>query len=91
MFFVLVKSRTNVLVYELIRGRLLGIGCCLRAVEMCVCVCALVQAQAWNVARNELKELMKPQKLHGDFAIWILSAVVSEEGEQKPWDLSFIL
>jgi len=37
-------------------------------------------AQAWNVARNELKELMKPQKLHGDFAIWILSAVVSEEG-----------
>ncbi len=32
---------------------------------MCVCVCALVQAQAWNVARNELKELMKPQKLHG--------------------------
>jgi hypothetical protein len=56
-----------------------------------VCVCALVQAQAWNVARNELKELMKPQKLHGDFAIWILNAVVSEEGEQKPWHLSFIL
>jgi predicted kinase len=38
-------------------------------------------AQAWNVARNELKELMKPQKLHGDFAIWILSVVVSEEGQ----------
>jgi hypothetical protein len=34
---------------------------------------------------------MKPQKLHGDFAIWILSVVVSEEGEQKPWHLSFIL
>jgi hypothetical protein len=54
-------------------------------------VCALVQAHAWNVARNELKELMKPQKLHGDFAIWILNAVVFEEGEQKPWHLSFIL
>jgi len=34
---------------------------------------------------------MKPQKLHGDFAIWILSAVVSKEGEQKPWHLSSIL
>ncbi len=56
-----------------------------------MCVCALVQAHAWNVARNELKELMKPQKLHGDFAIWILSVVVSEESEQKPWHLSFIL
>jgi hypothetical protein len=56
-----------------------------------VCVCLFVQAQAWNVARNELKELMKPQKLHGDFAIWILSAVATEEVEQMPWHLSFIL
>jgi len=54
-------------------------------------VCALVQTQAWNVARNEWKELMKLQKLHGDFAIWILSAVAAEEVEQKPWHLSFIL
>jgi hypothetical protein len=46
---------------------------------------------AWNVARNELKELMKLQKLYGDFAIWILSAVAAEEVEQKPWHLSFIL
>ncbi len=58
---------------------------------MCVCVCVLVQTQAWNVARNELKELMKFQKLHGDFTIWILSAVAAEEVEQKPWHLSFIL
>ncbi len=58
---------------------------------VCVCVCALVQTQAWNVARNEWKELMKLQKLHGDFAIWILSAVAAEEVEQKPWHLSFIL
>jgi hypothetical protein len=50
----------------------------------------LVRAQAWNVARNELKEL-KLQKLHGDFAIWILSTVAAEEVEQKPWHLSFIL
>jgi len=34
---------------------------------------------------------MKLQKLHGDFAIWILSAVAAEEVEQKPWHLSFIL
>ncbi len=90
MFFVLVKPRTNILVYELIWGRLLGFGCCLRAVEICICVCVLVRAQAWNVARNELKEL-KLQKLHGDFAIWILSTVAAEEVEQKPWHLSFIL